>query len=197
MLYCKDKEFYTEELFEYFTANNCEGLVGKPKLFFIQVIVVCIALPILTLFVVVRPARERSSTLALWCTTRTTLLRALSASPTMRTSSSSTAHTQVNNRSNQSSNIAYLLIPQRTLFVAQHQGWLVVHPDTVQGVATTLGRVGSRVNAHSGHQECRLWLPIERAQPTGHGPEEAGALHHVHTHPIGFLRLISTMHQIS
>lgn len=37
MLYCKDKEFYTEELFEYFTANNCEGLVGKPKLFFIQV----------------------------------------------------------------------------------------------------------------------------------------------------------------
>lgn len=37
ILFAKDGEFNTKMLFEYFDGDQCEALVGKPKLFFIQV----------------------------------------------------------------------------------------------------------------------------------------------------------------
>ncbi|XP_041977640.1 caspase-1-like [Aricia agestis] len=36
MLYAKDAHYKPENLWHYFTANNCPTLAGKPKLFFIQ-----------------------------------------------------------------------------------------------------------------------------------------------------------------
>lgn len=35
-IYAADKEFTVQELWENFVGNNCESLIGKPKLFFIQ-----------------------------------------------------------------------------------------------------------------------------------------------------------------
>lgn len=35
-VFAADGEFNVQDLWEYFVGNNCEGLVGKPKLFFIQ-----------------------------------------------------------------------------------------------------------------------------------------------------------------
>jgi hypothetical protein len=37
ILYGYDRPYQTQELWEPFTADRCEELAGKPKLFFIQV----------------------------------------------------------------------------------------------------------------------------------------------------------------
>jgi caspase-like apoptosis-related cysteine protease len=35
-LFCKDRSYRVEEIWESFVSENCPSLAGKPKLFFIQ-----------------------------------------------------------------------------------------------------------------------------------------------------------------
>ena len=39
ILYAKDQQYKPERLWSYFTSDQCPTLAGKPKMFFIQVII--------------------------------------------------------------------------------------------------------------------------------------------------------------
>jgi hypothetical protein len=41
-IFAKDAGYEPEQLWQPFTADNCKSLLGKPKLFFIQVSKTCI-----------------------------------------------------------------------------------------------------------------------------------------------------------